>query len=102
MMNLAPGSMHLRRVGRVFEAHHFALGIGGPRRLDPPYRIGLGEPRPSGWGWRHPGLTAGVRRLYSPLSQLCGRGDRGEGAGHSTLTPNPAPAKPGEGNEFIR
>src|SRR3954447_12501385 len=27
-----------RRVGRVFEAHHPG-GIGGPRRLDPPYIV---------------------------------------------------------------
>src|SRR5260221_8624366 len=38
----------------------------------------------------------------SPLSRLCGRGAGGEGVGRDmpkTLTPNPSPGKPGEGDQ---
>ena len=42
------------------------------------------------------------RLLLVPLSRLCGRGVRGEGfdlAQPKTLTPDPSPAKPGEGSK---
>jgi hypothetical protein len=44
----------------------------------------------------------GNESVFPPLSRLCGRGAGGEGVGRDlpkTLTPNPSPAKPGEGDK---
>jgi mono/diheme cytochrome c family protein len=44
-------------------------------------------------------VTPGTPAVLPPLSQLCGRGAGREGLNKPALTPDPSPAKPGEGRD---